>query len=137
MGDQRTNRESHGGLKSAEEILRTLTRLIEGLHENPEMYIGSTTGPGAASTLDTAMWIPHRLWSDIQSRDGEFFDAIEVVVKRYDCRQRTYRDTYFAAHPGATEAEAFEFVRQCWRETAGLIGVFAPTSERENFNPTT
>ena len=58
-------------MKPVEEVLAEALAAIEGLHHRPSMYVGSTTQPGAANTLDGMLWIAHWFWATVQDRRGE------------------------------------------------------------------
>jgi hypothetical protein len=112
-------------MKSAEEIVTEIEADIAHIHRRPAMWVGSTTCPGSANAIESVLTTMYHYWAFVQSRDNEFVEARNSILKENDCSPMTLSSYFYLNHPERSENEACEFVLRGWRRIGELLKITA------------
>ena len=110
-------------MKTSIQILAEANRTIAYMHNRPEMYIGSKSRVEAGELFDGMIWMAHKFWAFIQSKELEFREAVEKVRESHECGCLTFCGAFRFKNPEHDEESVFNHVQMCWAEVDAILGI--------------
>ena len=110
-------------MKTVAQLLDESLATICGMHARPEMYIGSSSAPGAANTLDGMLWMAYSHWASICEEEKQLWATKDAVATKYRWGAVGFADGFRDQHPNVEESAVCDFVLECWSEVASGLRI--------------
>lgn len=85
------------------------------------MFVGSTSAPYSANSLDNLLFALHYQWAYAHERAAEFRNVVHEQHKVAECSNLGFADAFNHIHKGSDGEDASRFVIRNWREISQTL----------------